>query len=403
MKINLERLKNRIMTLAEVGKDPEGGITRLAYSDEYYEGIKLVKSWMDEAGLKAKIDTVGNVIGVKRGDSEKIILVGSHTDTVEHGGAFDGVLGVLGAIEVAQTLKEQSIKLHHTLVLGNWAEEEGNVVKGLVGSGAFVGGIDDQIESIKDKLSKFGITPEDVKNARFDRVEDIEAYLELHIEQGGLLENMSVEIGVVSGIVGEERYLVSVLGKENHAGTTPMQYRDDALVKAAKIILQLNEKCTQLDETMVCTVGKIQTFPGEQNIIPGRVDMTVEIRAASEDSIHAMVDYMKAVCGDSCKITKTLDQNPTHMSKICMDAIQASCEELNLTSRVMQSGAGHDAMMIANSVRNTGMIFVPSVGGLSHCPQELTRWRDVENGVNTLLGAVLKLDKMLMTKEDNKK
>ncbi len=393
MNINLERLKNHILTLAEVGKDPEGGISRLAYSEAYYEGIQLVKTWMEEAGLTAKIDPVGNVTGVKKGESDQIILVGSHTDTVEHGGPFDGVLGVLGAIEAVYTLQEEGAKLHHTIMVGNWAEEEGNVVKGLIGSGAFLGAIDDQIPAIEEKLAAHGITPTDVKNAKFDRIADIEAYLELHIEQGGVLDTTGTQIGIVNSIVGEERYLVSVKGKENHAGTTPMQYRDDALVKAAKIILQMNEKCTQVDPSMVCTVGKIRAFPGEQNIIPGRVDMTVEVRAVNEDSIHIMVDYLKELCGDFCDITQTLSQNPTHMSQTCMEAIRAACEELHLSSRVMQSGAGHDAMMIANTIHNSGMIFAPSVNGVSHCPQEWTEWTDVANSVNVLLGTILKLDK----------
>ena len=225
-------------------------------------------------------------------------------------------------------------------------------------------------------------------------LDKVEKYLELHIEQGGVLESMKKDIGVVSSIVGEERYMVTVHGRENHAGTTPMKYRDDALIKASKMMLSLNEKCKEIDDTMVVTVGWIKAFPGEQNIIPGKVQMTVEIRSVHEQSIRKLVDHMRELCVQyDCDFELTLTQNPTVMSRLCMEAIHESAEELGLSDMVMQSGAGHDAMMIANVIRDTGMIFAPSKGGVSHCPQEWTEWSDVENSVNVLLHTILKLDK----------
>lgn len=393
MKINIDRLKRNILELAKIGKDPTGGITRLAYSDAYYEGLGLVKRLMEEAGMYVKIDSVGNALGVMKGTTDRIILIGSHTDTVEHGGMFDGALGVLGAIEVMRTLNESGVKLTHTVMIANWAEEEGNVIKGLIGSGAFVGKLQKDVVSIEKKLNEFGMSLSDVYDAEFTDIDKINAYLELHIEQGAVLDKTKTDIGVVSSIVGEARYLVTLYGKENHAGTTPMKYRDDALTKAAKLILSLDEQCRKIDESMVCTVGWIKAFPGEQNIIPGAVQMTVEIRAVKENSIKALVDFMKKECEHiPHKLEMTLSQNPTNMSESCMDAIATSARELGLSSLVMQSGAGHDAMMIANVIKNSGMIFVPSVNGVSHCPEEWTEWEDVENGANVLLKTLLKLD-----------
>lgn len=393
MKINIDRLKRNILELAKIGKDPTGGITRLAYSDAYYEGLGLVKRLMEEAGMYVKIDSVGNALGVMKGTTDRIILIGSHTDTVEHGGMFDGALGVLGAIEVMRTLNESGVKLTHTVMIANWAEEEGNVIKGLIGSGAFVGKLQKDVVSIEKKLNEFGMSLSDVYDAEFTDIDKINAYLELHIEQGAVLDKTKTDIGVVSSIVGEDRYLVTLYGKENHAGTTPMKYRDDALTKAAKLILSLDEQCKKIDESMVCTVGWIKAFPGEQNIIPGAVQMTVEIRAVKENSIKALVDFMKKECEHiPHKLEMTLSQNPTNMSERCMDAIATSARELGLSSLVMQSGAGHDAMMIANVIKNSGMIFVPSVNGVSHCQEEWTEWEDVENGANVLLKTLLKLD-----------
>lgn len=392
--INLERLKSHLLELAEIGKDDTGGISRLAYSKEYYRGIELVKKWMSEASLSVKTDAVANVLGTRKGKTDKIMIIGSHTDTVEHGGIFDGCLGVLGAIEALKTIDEAGIQLDHTIMVANWAEEEGNVIKGLVGSGSFVGKMEDSIPAITEKLKPYGISPDDIRKSRFEDLDKVEKYLELHIEQGGVLEKKKKDIGIVSSIVGEERYMVTVLGKENHAGTTPMEYRDDALIKAAEMMLKLNEKCRQIDDTMVVTVGWIKAFPGEQNIIPGKVKMTVEVRSVKDESIKKLVDYMKQLCSEyNCSYEQTLAQNPTVMSSTLMEAIKEAADDLGLSSMVMQSGAGHDAMMIANVIKDTGMIFTPSVNGVSHCPEEWTEWSDVEKSTNVLLNTILKLDK----------
>ena len=279
LKINIERLKKNILDLGEIGKDEQGGTTRLAYSAEYDRGVDFLKKLMEDANLRVETDAVGNVIGTRKGKSDKVILIGSHTDTVVHGGIFDGTLGVLGGIEALKIIDEEGIQLEHTIKVANWAEEEGNVIKGLIGSKSYLGEMEDTLAEIEAKLNQHGISAEDVRNAKAEDLDLIETYLELHIEQGGVLFNEQKDIGVVTGIIGEQRYMATIYGEENHAGTTPMHLRDDAMVKAAELILELNQLCRETDETMVCTTGWIKAFPGEQNSIPGMVKMSIEIRA----------------------------------------------------------------------------------------------------------------------------
>lgn len=392
--INIERLKSHIEELDAVGRDPEGGTSRLAYSKDYYAGLDLVRRWMQDAGLTVEMDPVGSMFGRKAGKTDDIIMIGSHTDTVAHGGPFDGVLGVLGGIEVMHSLKEQGIELDHTVIVANWAEEEGNVVKGLIGSGSFVGAMQKEVPVLKEKLAAVNISPEDVEKAKCSYLDKIKAYLELHIEQGGVLDTEKTDIGVVSSIVGLKRFLVTIKGVANHAGTTPMNLRDDALIKAAKLILELEAKCREIDDTMVCTVGWVKTAPGEQNIIPGTVVMPVEIRAVNMASVDKLAAYLEErLTQYSGEMKLTMVELPTKMSQSCMDKIKASADELGLSSRVMPSGAGHDCMIIAPTIPNSGMIFAPSLKGLSHCPQEWTEWKDVKNSTEVLMGTLIKLDK----------
>ena len=394
MNINLKRLQKNIEELDKIGRDPEGGTSRLAYSPAYYEGLEFVKARMLEAGLEVKIDSVGSLFGTKKGKTDDVIIIGSHTDTVAHGGPFDGILGVLGGVEVMHTLNENGAELDHTVIIANWAEEEGNVVKGLIGSGAFIGAMEEELPGLEEKLKKVNISPEDVRNAKFEALDKVKAYLELHIEQGGILDTEGIDIGVVNSIVGIKRFIVTLYGKDNHAGTTPMNLRDDAMVKAARLMLDLEAECRKIDETMVCTVGWLKAYPGEQNIIPGKVQFPVEIRAVDPNSIDKLVEFMKErLSSVSCDIQPTMFQNETMMSQSIMDKVKESADELGLKSKVMASGAGHDCMMIANAIKNSGMIFAPSVNGVSHCPQEWTEWEDVANSTNVLMKTLLKLDK----------
>lgn len=396
LRVNGERLRAHLEELGSIGALPEGGVNRFTYSKEYYAGVELLKKYMSEAGMETEVDPVGNVIGTKKGRSDRILLMGSHIDSVPNAGIFDGCLGVLSAIEAVATLREQGVELDHTVKVGAWAEEEGNVVVGLLGSGAFVGRMNDLTDIAVEKMKAFDLTPEHVRRALFPHLERIDASLELHIEQGGILDREQKDIGVVNGIVGIQRYLVTIRGVKNHAGTTPMTLRDDAMTKAAHLIVELDELARKTDPDMVCTVGWLEAAPGVANVIPNQVRMFVELRAMEPASIEKLHSYIleRFPAGD-CTCETTFRQEPVPMAEICKSAVDTAAAELGLSRRVINSGAGHDTMILAERISNCGMIFVPSVGGVSHCPEEWTEWRDAANGADVLMNALVKLDKQL--------
>lgn len=212
LKTQGKRLREHMEELGKIGAAPEGGVNRFTYSKEYYESVELVRRYMEDAGLETEVDPVGNVIGTCRGDTDRILLLGSHIDSVPNAGIFDGCLGVLAAVEAVKTLQEHDIQLQHTVKVAAWAEEEGNTVVGLLGSGAFVGHMDDLTDIAVSKMEQFGITRENVRAAYFPDLNKIDASLELHIEQGGILDQEQIQIGVVNGIVGIERYTVTIQG-----------------------------------------------------------------------------------------------------------------------------------------------------------------------------------------------
>lgn len=399
LKVNGERLRQHLTELGQIGALPEGGVNRFTYSKEYYESVELLKRYMTEAGMEASVDPVGNVIGVKRGKSDRILLMGSHIDSVPNAGIFDGCLGVISAVEAMAALNEQNIELEHTVMVAAWAEEEGNVVVGLLGSGSFAGRMNDLTDSAVARMDRFGLTPQHVAQALFPRLDKIDASLELHIEQGGILAQEKKNIGVVSGIVGIQRYLVTIKGVKNHAGTTPMHMRDDAMTKAARLITELNELAGKTDPEMVCTVGWLEVQPGVANVIPNQVQMFVELRAMRVESIDTLHRYiMERFPAGDCICETTFRQEPVPMAQICRSAIAETADMLGLSSRNINSGAGHDTMILAERIENCGMIFVPSVGGVSHCPEEWTEWTDAANGADVLLGTLMKLDTLTQDK-----
>ena len=387
------RLREHMEELGKIGAAPEGGVNRFTYSKEYYESVELVRRYMEDAGLETEVDPVGNVIGTCRGDTDRILLLGSHIDSVPNAGIFDGCLGVLAAVEAVKTLQEHDIQLQHTVKVAAWAEEEGNTVVGLLGSGAFVGHMDDLTDIAVSKMEQFGITRENVRAAYFPDLNKIDASLELHIEQGGILDQEQIQIGVVNGIVGIERYTVTIQGTKNHAGTTPMYLRDDAMTKAANLIVELEQLAREIDRDMVCTVGWLNASPGVANVIPGQIEMSVEVRSMNSDSMDRLKQYIQTrFPAGVCALKTTFQQVPVPMSDICKRAISKAAKNLGLSQRTLNSGAGHDTMILAERIPNCGMIFVPSVGGVSHCPQEWTEWEDANNGASVLLGALLELD-----------
>ena len=393
LKTQCQRLREHLQELGKIGAAPEGGVNRFTYSQEYYESVELLRRFMEDAGLETEVDPVGNVIGTRNGATDRILLLGSHIDSVPNAGIFDGCLGVLAAVEAVKTLVENGIELQHTVKVAAWAEEEGNTVVGLLGSGAFVGRMNDLTDMAVAKMEQFGITRENVRAAYFPDLDKIDASLELHIEQGGILDREHVQIGIVNGIVGIERYRVTMQGTKNHAGTTPMYLRDDAMTKAANLIVELDKLARETDRDMVCTVGWLRAEPGVANVIPGQVELSVEVRSMNPNSMDRLRQYIQARFPEgACTLETTFRQIPVPMADVCKGAISRAAKELGLSQRTLNSGAGHDTMILAERIPHCGMIFVPSVGGVSHCPQEWTEWEDANNGASVLLGALLELD-----------
>ena len=381
--INGGRLRTSLEELAALARTPEG-INRMTYTKAFWDSCDYVTKKMEEAGMTVRRNAVGNLVGTYPGRTARKIVMGSHIDSVPNGGMFDGCLGVMGAIEVVRTLHERGIRLEHTVEVGAWAEEAGVVISGLLGSLAYCGLPLTPIQ--KEKMGDYGITPEDVAACKLDG--PVDCSLELHIEQGGVLDRAGEDIGVVTAIVGLKRYRVVVEGMANHAGTTPMSLRDDALVKAAAIIRRMPEVVQEVDPEMVGTIGHIEVEPNAVNVVPGRVSMIWEFRAVNEASLDKAFEKLKGEFeGGIASITPIQFERAYRMDPEIMDAVEAASGALGLKSRRMPSGAGHDTMCLAQITR-PGMIFVPSVGGISHSCKELTRWEDAANGANVLLGTL---------------
>jgi len=405
LRINGKRLEQRILKLAEFGKNDQGGVSRVAFSDADIQGRDYLLSLMKKAGLKIRIDEAGNIIGRREGRDPELlpILFGSHSDSVPDGGIYDGALGVLGAIECIQILEENNIITQHPLEVVVFTDEEG----GLIGSKALTGKLTEGAlevvshsgKTVKEGIAAIGGRPDKLADAVRKRGE-IKAFVELHIEQGQVLESRNINIGVVQGIVGIKWWEVTVDGFSNHAGTTPMNMRQDALLAAAHLIIAVNRVVTSIEGSQVGTVGRITAEPGAPNVIPGKVIMSLELRDLQQEKIDTLYDRIKEEARAIEKKSGTrITFSPIEATAVpaptdsrLQKYITESARELGLTSLLMPSGAGHDAQNLAR-IAPTGMIFVPSVGGISHSPQEYTRPEDMENGVNVLLHTILKIDR----------
>jgi N-carbamoyl-L-amino-acid hydrolase len=405
LRVNGARLNAHLAWLAEFGKNPQGGVSRVAYSEADRRGREYVMTLMRVADLDVSVDAAGNIIGRRRSSSEtklRPILIGSHIDSVPEGGNYDGDVGSLGAIEVAQTLAENNVYTNHPLEVVIFQNEEG----GLIGSEAMIGVLTDKEldhvsssgKTIREGINFIGGDVSKLASVKREKG-SIAAYLELHIEQGGTLEAGHIDIGVVEGIVGINQWNVTVEGFANHAGTTAMNNRRDALLAAAKFIEAVNRIVTSIPGRQVGTVGKIQAFPGAPNVIPGKVILTLELRDLDAAKIQMLYQKIRAEADQiatASKVTfdfKELNTNiPAPTDPRIRAIIDSAAKELGLTTKQMPSGAGHDAQDMAR-IGPVGMIFIPSIGGISHSPKEFSRPKDIENGANVLLGAVMKLDK----------
>jgi N-carbamoyl-L-amino-acid hydrolase len=405
-------LRARIEALSAFGRPAGGtfadGVSRVGFSDADVAGRQYVIGLMRAAGLQPRIDAAGNIFAKRAGTDSllKPILFGSHIDSVPSGGNFDGDLGSLAALGVIEALDRAGARTRHPLEIVVWSSEEGIAFgRGLAGSRIVAGDVRPaDMDAVwngmrrADAVRKIGGDPDRIMEAVRDKGAH-HAYLELHIEQGGTLERDRINIGVVQGIVTIERYTAVVTGFANHAGTTMMADRQDALVAASQLTLAVREAVTTKPGRQVGTVGQLNVEPNAPNVVPGVVRMTIELRDMSSDTTAAIIADIRGRAAAIARQSKTtieiaeLSRNPgAPAHEDVQRAIERAAAGLNLSTRRQPSFAGHDAQMMA-VLNPMGMIFVPSVGGISHSPKELTSWEDCANGANVLLRAVLEVDK----------
>ena len=405
------RLRRRLERLSQFGRPAGGtfadGVSRVAYSEADLAARAWLLDEMRGAGLTSRIDAAGNIFARLGGrPSAPPILFGSHIDSVPNGGNFDGDLGTLAALEVLETARAAGLGTSHPLEMVVWAHEEstafgrGTACSRIVAGDLKAGDLDQEWNGLRrrDALRRIGGDPDRIETA-VAAPGAWHAYVELHIEQGGTLDAGGVPIGVVEGIVAIHRYDVTIDGVANHAGTTPMDIRQDALVAASQLVLAVRRVAGAREGRQVGTVGRLDVQPNSPNVVPGRVTLSVEFRDLSPGVLDGLGEAIRAEAAAIARDTRTTitlrlastnPPAPAHAG--VMAAIQASAARRALTARVLPSGAGHDAQMIA-ALCPMGMIFVPSVGGISHSPRELTRWDDCARGADTLLDTVLALDR----------
>jgi len=406
-------LRRRLEALSIFGRPTNGtfadGVSRVAYSDADVAGRKYVIDLIHGSGLEPRIDPAGNIFAKRAGTEPSLppILFGSHIDSVPSGGNFDGDLGSLAALGAIEALDRGSVRTRHPLEIVVWSAEEGVAFgRGLAASRIVAGDVKPaDMDAVwngmtrADCVRKIGGNPARIMDAVRPKGAH-HAYLELHIEQGGTLERDKVAIGVVEGIVAIQRYTAVVTGFGNHAGTTPMAERQDALIAASQLTLAVREAVNAKPGRQVGTVGQLNVEPNAPNVIPGVVRMTIELRDMSTPKLNEITADIRQRASAIASSTKTkidineLSTNPPALAtEDVQRAIDRASKSLGLSSRRQPSGAGHDAQMMAQ-LGPMGMIFVPSVAGISHSPRELTKWEDCANGANVLLAAVLEMDKV---------
>ena len=405
LQTNHTRLQQRLSDLATIGQLSCGGVRRTAYGPEDLAARQMVITAMEQVAMDITIDAAGNIIGRYSGTQDlPALATGSHIDTVPAGGRYDGALVVLAGIEVVATLHESGQRLNHPIEVIVFTDEEGEMIgsKAMAGTAHYTDAefyrrLDGT--SIQTCLQKIGGDWDTLANAqRTDQ--DIGAYLELHVEQGGVLETKECQIGVVQGIVSLQRYLVTILGRPNHAGTTPMDMRQDALYAASLLVAAVHDVAVPGDQ--VATVGYLSVTPNAANIVPGQVDLTIDLRDLSlktvETMVHALhqrVQEIEAATGTQIQLERQHAVEPTLASPNIQETIATVCDSLKLSHYSMPSRAIHDAQEIGRFTQ-MGMIFVPSQAGVSHAEDEYTSPEQCGQGTDVLLNTLLHLDRHLL-------
>lgn len=405
VKVNEQRIEQRIFELARFGRNEKGEGQRTAYSQGDIEGRAYFMDLMRKAGLAVRIDFAGNIIGRREGKdpSKKPIAFGSHIDMVPNGGNYDGAYGAITALEIIEVLNENKITTNHPLEVIIFQNEEG----GLVGSRAMAGKLKKEALSqksasgytIAEGIKRLGGDPERLQQAA-RKPGDLAAFIEVHIEQSKVLESRGIDIAIIEGIVGIEDWDITVTGLANHAGSTPMNDRQDALIAASKLVLAVNEVVNSYEGSQVGSVGKISVPSGAPNIIPGRVEMSLQMRDLSSEKIMKMYADIEKLAQKIAEETNTeiafehlnLSSFPTMASKEIQEKMMEAAESLGISYMKMQSGAGHDTQEMA-ALGPIGMVFIPSKDGISHNPKEYSSSVQMANGATVMLHTVLLLDK----------
>jgi N-carbamoyl-L-amino-acid hydrolase len=401
--LDAERLLGDLDHLAKIsGDSKEAGINRVAFSPADMEGRSWVATQMEDLGMEVDLDPAGNTIGVYHGSEEGLspVALGSHTDSVPDGGKYDGALGVVSGLACVRALRDAGVRLRHPVEVINFSAEEATIGGGTFGSRAMADLLDptvlDQVAPdgrlVSEHLAEAGLNPGFVTGAV--RPEGaLAAYMELHAEQGGVLDSAGVSVGTVEGIVGIRRYETTFEGFANHAGTTPMEGRRDALVLAAPFIVGVRD--VAVASGIVGTVGSLRLWPGSPNVIPGKAVLSVELRGLREEDLDGAERELRGLAGQSgAGFERTSCKPPVASNPVVLAALESACKDLGLEYRRMVSGAGHDAMCMA-SITRQAMLFVPSKDGVSHSPEEYTDPESCVAGARVLLAALLRLDENL--------
>jgi N-carbamoyl-L-amino-acid hydrolase len=395
-----ERLWQSLMDLAQIGATPKGGVRRMTLTELDKEGRDRFVGWCREAGMSVRIDPIGNIFARRGGadDSLPPVMTGSHLDTQPSGGKFDGAYGVLAGLEVVRRLNDLGIATRAAIEVAAWTNEEGSrFVPTMMGSGVYAGV--HTLESVLAQKDVDGVSVADALGAIGYGGDappiPLAAYFEAHIEQGPVLEDAEVTIGAVEGALGQRWFDVEIIGQDAHAGPTPMALRKDALLAASRLVVQVNRVARDYPDNARATVGHLRVSPNSRNVVPGRVNMTLDIRNARDETLSAMVDDLQrsarliaAECGVIIEIREVLYFPPSAFDATLVDSGRRAASALGLSCRDIVSGAAHDAVYI-NRVAPTAMIFVPCEGGLSHNELENASPEHVAAGANVLLNAIV--------------
>lgn len=401
--VNGERLKNTLERFADYGRTPNNGVTRLALSEEDRLARDYLCSCCRDLGMDIKIDDLGCIYATLEGLEDKPpVVIGSHMDSVKKGGRFDGILGVVAGLELVRTLVEHNIKPKVPITIVNFTNEEGaRFEPSMMASGILSGKF--QKDVMMKKTDVDGVTfKQALQSCGYEgdtssRLTEASAFVELHIEQGPILEREAKSIGVVECVLGMVCYEIEVTGESDHAGTTPMDMRKDALFATNNLIAEARHELGRLDSNLVYTMGRMNVLPNIHTVIPNKVIFSLEARHTDEDVIasvekiiQSLPDQAELLEGCEVRVTKLWGRDTVWFDKTVCDEVEESVRSLGYSYKRMVSGAGHDAQFLASYIP-TAMIFIPSVNGKSHCEEEFTPWEECEKGVNVLLETVMKL------------